>query len=79
MKQPMRTQPQKTTRAMSAVGLLAGDQSEMGAMELRARRSSNFAAVRMRRRSAARPAPMAVRTMSGEQEARRGRGESWRA
>ena len=30
MKQPMRTQPQKTTREMSAVGLLAGDQSEMG-------------------------------------------------
>src|SRR6266851_1002373 len=54
MKQPMRTQPQKTTREMSAVGLLAGDQSEMGAMELRARRSSNFAAVRKRRKSAAR-------------------------
>ena len=29
MKQPMRMQPQKATRAMSAVGLLAGDQSEM--------------------------------------------------
>ena len=44
MKQPMRTHPQKTTRAMSAVGLFAGDQSEMGAMALRASRSSNFAA-----------------------------------
>ena len=29
MKQPMRTQAQKTTRAMRVVGLWAGDQSEM--------------------------------------------------
>src|SRR5580704_5899868 len=67
----MRTQPQKAIRAMSAVGLLAGDQSEMFAAALRARRSSNFAAVRVRRRRAARAAPMTVRMMTASRRAKR--------
>ncbi len=53
---------------MRAVGLWAGDQSEMVALALRARRSSNFAAVRMRRRSAARSCSDGGEDDDGEQK-----------